>query len=203
MRDDAYFHETENTDTPASLYGSTKKCNEVLAYTYHHCFHFQAIGLRFFTVYGPLGRPDMAVGLFIKNIHEDRPITLYDPDKMERDFTYIDDIVQGIIRVSDRIPAGNPGWSGDQPDPSSSRAPYQIYNIGNHQPVELMYLIETLERCLGKTAVKNFLPMQPGDVPATYADVDDLTRDVGFKPSTPIEVGVERFVRWYRDYLSC
>ena len=145
----------------------------------------------------------MALWLFTKAILAGESIDIFNNGQMRRDFTYIDDIVQGIIRVSDRIPSGNPDWSGNQPDPASSRAPYRIYNIGNNQPVELMHLIETLERNLGKTAVKNFLPMQPGDVPATFADVDDLTRDVGFKPSTPIELGVERFVRWYREYHKC
>ena len=192
-----------NVDHPLSLYAATKKANELMAHTYSHLYQLPTTGLRFFTVYGPWGRPDMALWLFTKAILAGESIDIFNNGQMRRDFTYIDDIVQGIIRVSDRIPSGNPNWSGNQPDPASSRAPYRIYNIGNNQPVELMYLIETLERNLGKTAVKNYLPMQPGDVPATFADVDDLTRDVGFKPSTPIELGIERFVRWYREYHQC
>ncbi len=197
------FSVHHNVDHPLSLYAATKKANELMAHTYSHLYQLPTTGLRFFTVYGPWGRPDMALWLFTKAILAGESIDIFNNGQMRRDFTYIDDIVQGIIRVSDRIPSGNPDWSGNQPDPASSRAPYRIYNIGNNQPVELMHLIETLERNLGKTAVKNFLPMQPGDVPATFADVDDLTRDVGFKPSTPIELGVERFVRWYREYHKC
>ena len=197
------FSVHHNVDHPLSLYAATKKANELMAHTYSHLYRLPTTGLRFFTVYGPWGRPDMALWLFTKAILAGEPIDIFNNGQMRRDFTYIDDIVQGIIRVSDRIPAGNPDWSSDHPDPSSSRAPYRIYNIGNNQPVELMHLIETLERNLGKTAVKNFLPMQLGDVPATFADVDDLIRDVGFKPSTPIELGIERFVRWYREYHKC
>ncbi len=197
------FSVHHNVDHPLSLYAATKKANELMAHTYSHLYRLPTTGLRFFTVYGPWGRPDMALWLFTKAILAGEPIDIFNNGQMRRDFTYIDDIVQGIIRVSDRIPAGNPDWSSEHPDPSSSRAPYRIYNIGNNQPVELMHLIETLERNLGKTAVKNFLPMQPGDVPATFADVDDLIRDVGFKPSTPIELGIERFVRWYREYHKC
>ncbi|MEI8020156.1 MAG: NAD-dependent epimerase [Schlesneria sp.] len=193
----------DNVDHPLSLYAATKKANELMAHTYSHLYRLPTTGLRFFTVYGPWGRPDMALWLFAKAILAGEPIDIFNNGQMRRDFTYIDDIVQGIIRVSDRIPSGNPDWSGNQPDPASSRAPYRIYNIGNNHPVELMHLIETLEGNLGMTAVKNFLPMQPGDVPATFADVDDLTRDVGFKPSTPIELGVECFVRWYREYHKC
>ena len=189
-----------NVDHPLSLYAATKKANELMAHTYSHLYRLPTTGLRFFTVYGPWGRPDMALWLFTKAILAGESIDVFNDGKMRRDFTYIDDIVQGIVRVADRVPVGNPDWSGDHPDPATSRAPYRIYNIGNNQPVELMYLIETLERSLGITARKNFLPMQPGDVPATFADVDDLTRDVGFRPSTPIETGVERFVKWYRDY---
>jgi len=189
-----------NVDHPLSLYAATKKANELMAHTYSHLYQLPTTGLRFFTVYGPWGRPDMALWLFTKAILAGESIDVFNDGKMRRDFTYIDDIVQGIVRVADRVPLGNPDWSGDHPDPATSRAPYRIYNIGNNQPVELMYLIETLERSLGITASKNFLPMQPGDVPATFADVDDLTRDVGFRPSTPIETGVERFVKWYRDY---
>ena len=189
-----------NVDHPLSLYAATKKANELMAHTYSHLYQLPTTGLRFFTVYGPWGRPDMALWLFTKAILAGESIDVFNDGKMRRDFTYIDDIVQGIVRVADRVPVGNPDWSGDHPDPATSRAPYRIYNIGNNQPVELMYLIETLERSLGITARKNFLPMQPGDVPATFADVDDLTRDVGFRPSTPIETGVERFVNWYRDF---
>lgn len=189
-----------NVDHPLSLYAATKKANELMAHTYSHLFQLPTTGLRFFTVYGPWGRPDMALWLFTKAILAGTPIDVFNNGQMRRDFTYIDDIVQGVIRVTDRIPAGNPNWSGDHPDPATSKAPYRIYNIGNNQPVELMYLIETLERALGTTAVKNMLPLQPGDVPATYADVDDLTRDAGFRPTTPIEDGVERFVKWYREY---
>jgi len=189
-----------NVDHPLSLYAATKKANELMAHTYSHLFQLPTTGLRFFTVYGPWGRPDMALWLFTKAILAGEPIEVFNHGRMRRDFTYIDDIVQGVVRVSDRIPIGNPDWSGQHPDPATSRAPYRIYNIGNNSPVELMYLIETLEKALGVTANKTFLPMQPGDVPATFADVDDLIRDVGFQPSTPIETGIERFVNWYRDY---
>ena len=189
-----------NVDHPVSLYAATKKANELMAHTYSHLYQLPTTGLRFFTVYGPWGRPDMALWLFTKAILDGQPINVFNNGLMRRDFTYIDDIVQGVIRVADRVPTGNATWSGDHPDPATSRAPYRIYNIGNNSPVELMHLIETIEQALGKPAVKNFLPLQPGDVLATYADVDDLTRDVGFKPSTPIEVGVQRFVDWYRSY---
>ena len=171
-----------------------------MAHTYSHLFALPTTGLRFFTVYGPWGRPDMALFLFTKAILSGKPIDVFNNGQMRRDFTFVDDIVEGVIRVADNIPTGNPNWSGDHPDPATSKAPYKIYNIGNNQPVELLHLIETLEKCLGKKAEKNFLPMQPGDVPATYADVDDLIRDVGFKPATPIETGVARFVEWYRSY---
>ncbi len=189
-----------NVDHPLSLYAATKKANELMAHTYSHLYQLPTTGLRFFTVYGPWGRPDMALWLFTEAILAGKTIDVFNNGQMRRDFTYIDDIVQGVVRVADRIPTGNPNWSAAAPDPATSRAPYQIYNIGNNQPVELLHLIETLERALGKTAVKKFLPMQPGDVLATFADVNDLTRDVGFRPSTPIEVGVENFVKWYRGY---
>ncbi len=192
-----------NVDHPLSLYAATKKANELMAHTYSHLYQLPTTGLRFFTVYGPWGRPDMAVWLFTQAILDDRPIDVFNNGLMRRDFTYIDDIVQGVIRVADRVPTGNAAWSSEHPDPATSRAPYRIYNIGNNAPVELMHLIETIEQALGKQAVKNFLPLQPGDVLATYADVDDLTRDVGFKPSTPIEVGIGRFVDWYRSYHGC
>lgn len=189
-----------NVDHPLSLYAATKKANELMAHTYSHLYQLPTTGLRFFTVYGPWGRPDMAMWLFAKAILEGKPIDVFNNGQMRRDFTYIDDIVQGVVRVADHIPTGNPDWSGAHPDPATSRGPYRVYNIGNNSPVELMHMIRTLEQALGKEAVKNYLPMQAGDVPATCADVDDLMRDVGFKPATPIEVGIRRFVDWYRDY---
>ncbi|HZC80440.1 MAG TPA: NAD-dependent epimerase [Nitrospiraceae bacterium] len=194
------FSVHDNVDHPVSLYGASKKANELMAHTYSHLYGLSATGLRFFTVYGPWGRPDMAYFVFTKAILEGRPIDVFNYGKMQRDFTYIDDIVEGVVRVLERPAEPNAKWSGDSPDPGSSVAPYKLYNIGNNYPVELMHFIEVLEKHLGVKAVKNMLPMQPGDVPATYADVDDLMRDVGFKPSTPIEVGIERFVTWYRSY---
>ena len=194
------FSVHDNVDHPVSLYAASKKSNELMAHCYSHLYGLPTTGLRFFTVYGPWGRPDMALFLFTKAILEGRPIDVFNHGKMRRDFTYIDDIVEGVVRVTDHIPQGNPDWTGDAPDPGTSKAPYKIYNIGNNQPVELMYLIETLEKSLGKTAEKHMMDMQPGDVPATYADVDDLIRDVGFKPATPIEEGVQKFVDWYREY---
>ncbi|PLX84850.1 MAG: capsular biosynthesis protein CpsI [Desulfuromonas sp.] len=196
------FSTHHNVDHPVSLYAATKKANELMAHTYAHLYGLPCTGLRFFTVYGPWGRPDMALFLFTKAILEGRPIDVFNYGKMRRDFTYIDDIVEGVVRVTDRIAEPNPDWSGDDPDPGTSAAPYRNYNIGNNRPVELMTLIETLEKALGKTAEKNLLPIQPGDVPATYADVDDLARDVDFKPATPIEEGVGRFVAWYREYYG-
>jgi UDP-glucuronate 4-epimerase len=189
-----------NVDHPLSVYAASKKANELMAHTYSHLYGLPTTGLRFFTVYGPWGRPDMALFIFTKAILEGRAIDVFNNGKMRRDFTYIDDIVEGVVRTSDHTAEPNPAWSGATPDPGTSSAPYRIYNIGNNQPVELMHLIGTLEKCLGKEAKKNMLPMQPGDVPATYADVDDLIRDVGFKPATPIETGIERFVKWYRGY---
>lgn len=194
------FSVHDNVDHPLSLYAATKKANELMAHTYSHLYGLPTTGLRFFTVYGPWGRPDMALFLFTQSILAGQPIEVFNYGKMRRDFTYIDDIVEGIVRVIDQLPQPNLNWSGDAPDPGTSLAPYRIYNIGNNQPVELMHLIQVLESCLGMTAQKNFQPMQLGDVPATYADVDDLVQAVGFKPSTPIEVGVERFVHWYRHY---
>jgi UDP-glucuronate 4-epimerase len=194
------FSVHQNVDHPLSLYAASKKANELMAHTYSHLYGLPTTGLRFFTVYGPWGRPDMALFIFAKAILEGRPIDVFNEGRMRRDFTYVDDIVEGIMRVTDRIATPNPAWTGDKPDPGTSKAPYRLYNIGNNRPVELMHLINTLEKCLGKTAEKNMLPMQPGDVPATYADVDDLMRDVGFKPATPIETGVARFVEWYRQY---
>ena len=190
----------DNVDHPLSLYAASKKANELMAHTYSHLFQLPTTGLRFFTVYGPWGRPDMALFLFTKAILEGRPIDVFNNGVMRRDFTYVDDIVEGVIRTSDHTAQPNPDWTGATPDPGTGGGPYRVYNIGNNEPVELMYLIETLEKCLGMKAVKNMLPMQPGDVPATFANVDDLIRDVGFKPATPIEVGVERFVKWYREY---
>jgi UDP-glucuronate 4-epimerase len=189
-----------NVDHPLSLYAATKKANELMAHTYSHLYHLPTTGLRFFTVYGPWGRPDMAMWLFTKAILDGKPIDVFNNGQMRRDFTFIDDIATGVVRTADNIPTGNKAWSGDRPDPATSRAPYRVYNIGNNQPVELMHMIRTLEQTLGVEAKKNFLPMQDGDVPATYADVDDLIRDVGFRPSTPIETGIQRFVTWYREY---
>jgi UDP-glucuronate 4-epimerase len=194
------FSVHDNVDHPVSLYAATKKANEVIAHTYSHLYDLPTTGLRFFTVYGPWGRPDMAYFKFTKAILEGRPIDVYNYGDMKRDFAYVEDIVEGVVRVVDRVPEPNPEWSGDDPDPGSSYAPYRIYNIGNNSPVELLKLIEVLEDCLGRKAEKNLLPLQPGDVPVTYADVDDLMRDVGFKPDTPIEVGIERFVEWYKSY---
>lgn len=196
------FSVHHNVDHPISLYAATKKANELMAHTYSHLYRLPTTGLRFFTVYGPWGRPDMALFLFSKAIVEGKPIDVFNHGKMKRDFTYIDDIAEGVVRVTDRVPRGNSSWKGDQPDPGSSHAPYRIYNIGNNNPVELMELIQALENAFGKKAEKRFLPMQPGDVPATYADVDDLMRDVDFRPATPIQTGVERFVQWYRNYYD-
>jgi UDP-glucuronate 4-epimerase len=196
------FSVHHNVDHPLSLYAATKKANELLAHTYSHLYELPTTGLRFFTVYGPWGRPDMALFKFTRAILQDQPIDVYNHGRMQRDFTYIDDIAEGVIHAADRTAPGNPEWSSETPDPGSSRSPYRIYNIGNHQPVELMYLIAVLEGCLGREAKKNLLPMQPGDVPATYADVEDLVRDVGFRPATPIEEGVRRFVDWYRAYYG-
>jgi UDP-glucuronate 4-epimerase len=196
------FSVHHNVDHPVSLYAASKKSNELMAHTYAHLFGLPATGLRFFTVYGPWGRPDMALFLFTKAILEGRPIDIFNHGKMVRDFTYIDDIVEGVYRVMHRIPEPNTTWDGNDPDPATSYCPYRIYNIGNNQKVDLMRYIEVLEECLGKKAEKNFLPMQPGDVPATYANVDDLMRDVGFKPNTRIEEGIMRFVTWYREYFG-
>jgi len=196
------FSVHDNVDHPLSLYAATKKANELMAHTYSHLYRLPTTGLRFFTVYGPWGRPDMALFLFTKAILAGQPIDVFNAGKMQRDFTYIDDIVEGVIRVLDKIPEPNITWSGDAPDPASSNAPYKIYNIGNNQPIELMRFIEVLEDCLGTKAEKNILPLQAGDVPVTYADVDDLVKEVGFKPSTPIEVGIERFIAWYRSYYN-
>lgn len=194
------FSVSDNVDRPISLYAATKKANELMAHTYSHLYQLPTTGLRFFTVYGPWGRPDMAPMLFTKAILSGKPIDVFNYGKMQRDFTYVDDIVEGIVKVMHKIPTPNPNLSESELSPATSKAPYRIYNIGNNQPIELMYFIEVLEKCLGIEAQKNILPIQPGDVPTTYADVSDLTRDVGFKPDTSIEVGVERFVDWYRAY---
>lgn len=196
------FSVHDNVDHPVSLYAATKKSNELMAHTYSHLYNIPTTGLRFFTVYGPWGRPDMAYFSFAKAITEGRTIDVYNHGKMQRDFTYIDDIVEGVLRVTDRVPVSNSNWTGEHPDPATSKAPYKIYNIGNNNPVQLMHMIETLESNLGITAEKNFLPMQAGDVLATFADVDDLTRDVGFKPSTTIETGLEKFVAWYKTFYA-
>jgi UDP-glucuronate 4-epimerase len=196
------FSVHHNVDHPVSLYAASKKANELMAHSYSHLYKLPTTGLRFFTVYGPWGRPDMALFLFTKAILDGKPIDVFNEGRMQRDFTYIDDIVEGIVRVADHVASSNEAWSGANPDPSTSRAPYKIYNIGNHEPVELIAFIETLEKALGIEAVKNMMPMQPGDVPATYADVDNLMRDVGFRPSTSINTGIERFVAWYRDYYG-
>jgi UDP-glucuronate 4-epimerase len=196
------FSVHHNVDHPVSLYAATKKANELMAHTYSSLYNIPCTGLRFFTVYGPWGRPDMALFLFTKAILEGRPIDVFNYGKMQRDFTYIDDIIEGVVRVIDRIPEPDPAWNGLSPDTATSYAPYRLYNIGNNNPIELMHFIEAIEDCLGKKAEKNMLPIQAGDVPATYADVDDLIRDVGFKPETPIEVGIAKFVEWYREYYK-
>lgn len=192
----------DNVDHPVSLYAATKKANELMAHCYAHLYRIPCTGLRFFTVYGPWGRPDMALFIFTKAILEGKPIEVFNNGKMQRDFTYIDDIVEGVVRTLDHKARPNPTWTGERPDPGTSSAPARIYNIGNHQPVQLLRFIEVLEQALGKKAEKKLMPIQPGDVPATYADINDLTRDVGFTPSTPIEVGIPRFVEWYRDFYK-
>jgi UDP-glucuronate 4-epimerase len=192
----------DNVDHPVSLYAATKKANELMAHTYSHLYALPTTGLRFFTVYGPWGRPDMALFLFTKAILAGQPIDVFNRGQMRRDFTYIDDIAEGVIRVMDRVAAPNVAWNGEQPDPGTGRGPYRLYNIGNSNPVELSDMIACLEANLGRTATKRMLPMQPGDVPATYADVDDLIRDIDFKPETSIETGVAKFVDWYRSYFS-
>ena len=189
-------------DHPVSLYAATKKANELMAHTYSHLYGLPTTGLRFFTVYGPWGRPDMALFLFTKAILAGKPIDVFNHGRMRRDFTYVDDIVQGVVRVADRVAAPNPDWDAAAPDPGTSPAPYRVYNIGNHTPVELDHFIGAIEAALGKKAVRNYLPMQPGDVAATSADVEDLRRDVGFAPATPIETGIARFIAWYREYYK-
>jgi len=196
------FSVHDNVDHPVSLYAASKKSNELMAHAYSHLFGLKCTGLRFFTVYGPWGRPDMAYFLFTKAILEGRAIDIFNNGKMKRDFTYIDDIIEGVYRVIHKLPEPNPEWNGDHPDPPTSYCPYRIYNLGNNQVVDLMKFVECLEECIGKKAIKNFLPMQNGDVPATFANIDDLVQDVGFKPDTPIEEGLKKFVDWYRAHYN-
>ncbi len=196
------FSTADNVDHPVSLYGATKKANELMAHAYASIYKLPCTGLRFFTVYGPWGRPDMALFLFTKAILGGYPIDVFNYGRMRRDFTYIDDIVEGLIRVMARIPAGDPGWSSDRPSPAASLSPYKLYNIGNNNPVELTRFIEIIEASLEKKATLNLLPLQPGDVQATYADIDDLAGDVGFSPQTKIEEGIPKFISWYRDYFG-
>jgi len=196
------FSVHHNVDHPVSLYAATKKANELMAHTYSHLYGLCCTGLRFFTVYGPWGRPDMALFLFTRAILQNKPIRVFNHGKMQRDFTYIDDIIEGVVRVMGRLPEPNPAWRGDAPDPGTSYAPYKIYNIGNNNPVELLEFIEVIEDALGRKANKELVDLQPGDVPATYANVDDLIRDVGFKPETPIATGIQRFIEWYEDYYA-
>lgn len=194
------FSVHDNVDHPVSLYAATKKSNELMAHTYSHLYNLPTTGLRFFTVYGPWGRPDMALFLFTDAILNDKPIKVFNYGKMKRDFTYIDDIIEGVVRILNNPPHPNPNWDKEKADPGTSSAPYKVYNIGNNKPVELMEFIETLEKKLGKKAKKEFLPLQDGDVPETYADIDDLVKDFGFKPNTTIDEGIEKFVEWYREY---
>ncbi|MGA9421167.1 MAG: NAD-dependent epimerase [Rhodanobacteraceae bacterium] len=196
------FSVRDAVDHPVSLYAATKKANELMAHTYSHLYGLPTTGLRFFTVYGPWGRPDMALFVFTRRILAGEPIEVFNHGKHTRDFTYIDDIVEGVIRTLDRVAEPDPGFDPRQPSPATSNAPYRLYNIGNHQPVELARYIEVLEACLGRSAEKILLPLQPGDVPDTHADVEELTRDTGYQPSTPVEQGVARFVEWYRAYYA-
>ncbi len=196
------FSVRHNVDHPLSMYAATKKSNELMAHTYSHLYRLPTTGLRFFTVYGPWGRPDMALFMFTRKILAGEPIDVFNYGKHKRDFTYVDDIAEGVVRVLDTIPSPDPEWSGDMPDSATSTAPYRLYNIGNSQQEELLRYIEVLEQCLGREAEKNLLPLQPGDVPETYADVSALVADVGYRPSTPIEVGVARFIDWYRDFYG-
>jgi UDP-glucuronate 4-epimerase len=194
------FRTSDNVDHPISLYGASKKANELMAHSYSHLFKLPTSGLRFFTVYGPWGRPDMAMWIFAAAIAAGKPIRLFNHGKMQRDFTYIDDVVQAVVRLIDRPAQGDPNWSGDKPDPAHSLAPWRVYNIGNNNPVELLEVVRLLEQALGKKAIRELVPIQPGDVPATFAGVDDLMREVGFKPSTPIAEGVNNFIAWYKKY---
>ncbi|MDI2055290.1 NAD-dependent epimerase/dehydratase family protein [Bradyrhizobium sp. Mp19] len=194
------FSTEDGVDHPISLYAASKRANELMAHSYSHLYRLPTTGLRFFTVYGPWGRPDMAMFIFARSILAGEPIRLFNHGRMRRDFTYVDDVSQGVVRLIDRAPQGLQDWNSDKPDRATSSAPWKIYNIGNNKPEELTYVISLLEKELGKVAVREMLPMQPGDVEATYADVKDLERDIGFRPATPIEEGVARFVKWYRDY---
>jgi UDP-glucuronate 4-epimerase len=196
------FSVHDNVDHPVSLYAASKKANELMAHTYSHLYDLPTTGLRYFTVYGPWGRPDMSPWLFTSAILEGRQIDVFNMGKMQRDFTFVDDIAKGTVRVLDHIPIGNPAFLTDEPDPGSSYAPYKVYNIGNRQPVELMTFIKTIENALGQEARKNFLPMQSGDVVATYADVEDLRRDIGFEPNTTLTEGIAKWVEWYIDYFK-
>jgi len=196
------FAVTQNVDHPVSLYAATKKSNELMAHSYAHLYGLPVTGLRFFTVYGPWGRPDMSLFLFTKKILADEPIDVFNNGNHARDFTYIDDVVEGVVRAFDKIAAPDPDWDSFEPGPSTSSAPYRLYNVGNNQPVELMHFIECIEKALGKTAKKNFLPLQSGDVPRTSADIDSMARDIGFRPETSIAEGISRFVQWYRSYYG-
>ena len=196
------FSVHDNVDHPISLYAASKKSNELMAHTYSHLFRIPTTGLRFFTVYGPWGRPDMALFIFTHKIANNEPIEIFNNGSMSRDFTYIDDITEGVYRTMFNIPSGNTNWNGEDPDPATSKAPYRVFNIGNSQPVELMYFIELIEKNLGKKAIKKFLPMQKGDVPKTYADIDAISRATGFKPVTSVEKGVQKFIEWYRDHYN-
>lgn len=196
------FSEHDIADHPLSLYAATKRSNELMAHCYAHLYGLPVSGLRFFTVYGPWGRPDMALFLFTRAILAGEPIEVFNQGHHRRDFTYIDDIVEGVLRVNARVAAPDPAWDGENPDPATSLAPFRVYNIGNNRPVELLRYIEVIEECLGRKAVKNLLPMQPGDVPETSANIDDLGADVGYRPATPIETGVRNFIAWYRDYYK-
>ena len=194
------FSENDNVDHPVSLYAASKKANEAMAHSYSQLYNLPTTGLRFFTVYGPWGRPDMSPILFARAITDGKPLKVFNYGKHRRDFTYIDDIVEGVVRALDRVAQSNPNWSGLDPNPASSKAPWRIYNIGNSQPVELLYYIECIEKSLGKTTKKKLLPLQPGDVEHTYANVKALVRDTGYQPNTPIELGVEKFISWYKEY---
>jgi UDP-glucuronate 4-epimerase len=196
------FSVHQNVDHPLSFYAATKKANELMAHTYAHLYQLPVTGLRFFTVYGPWGRPDMALFLFTKNILAGKPIDVFNYGNHRRDFTYVGDIAEGVVRAVDRPAQGNSGWNGDAPDPGTSKAPYRLYNIGNNAPVELLRYIEVIEQCLGKKAQKNLLPLQQGDVPDTYADVEDLVRDVGYRPATSVEEGIRNFITWYLEYYG-
>jgi UDP-glucuronate 4-epimerase len=196
------FSVRQNVDHPLSFYAATKKANELMAHTYAHLYQLPVTGLRFFTVYGPFGRPDMALFLFTRNILAGKPIDVFNFGHHRRDFTYVDDIAEGVVRATDRVATPNPAWNGAKPDPATSNAPYRLYNIGNNRPVELMRYIELIEQTLGRKAEKNLLPLQVGDVPDTSADIDALVAEVGYRPATPVEIGVPRFVKWYREYYK-